>query len=149
MTEAGTTGQMLLGTFRGVQLSVEGLLVPPLLRAALEQGFVMTRGLDRCVAVFPLSVWQALLERIEHSTAFLRGAARLFHRYMYAGASVDKLGSEGFVSVPAHLRIYAELGDEVVLVGVGSRLEIWNPDHWNEEESKMEKQAEQVSEALS
>jgi len=64
MAEARIIGQRLLGTYRGVQLSVEGLIVPSVLRLGLEQGFVMTRGLDRCVAVFPLSVWQALLERI-------------------------------------------------------------------------------------
>lgn len=149
MAEARIIGQMLLGTFRGVQLSVDGLIVPPLFRTALEQGFVMTRGLDRCVAVFPLSVWQALLQRIEQSTSFLRGAARLFHRYMYGRASVYNLGAEGLMSVPEHLRIYAELRDDVVLVGVSSRLEIWNPDRWDEEESRLEQQAEQISEALS
>jgi MraZ protein len=149
MAEAGIMGQRLLGTFRGVQLSTEGLIVPPLFRTGLEQGFVMTRGLDRCVAVFPLPVWQALLDRIELSTLFLRGAARLFHRYIYGGASVHNLGSEDLMSVPEHLRIYAELGDEVVLVGVAGRLEIWNADRWDEEESRMEQRAEQISEALS
>ena len=149
MAEARIIGQRLLGTYRGVQLSVEGLIVPSVLRLGLEQGFVMTRGLDRCVAVFPLPVWQVLLDRIEQGTLFLRGAARLFHRYIYGGASVHNLGSEGLMSVPQHLRIYAELGDQVVLVGVAGHLEIWNPDRWNEEESRMEQQAEQISEALS
>ncbi len=51
--------------------------------------------------------------------------------------------------VPEHLRKYARLGDEVVIVGVGARLEIWNSERWNEEESSIEKQAEAVSEALS
>jgi MraZ protein len=140
---------MLIGTFRGVQLSVEGVLVPLPLRTGLEQGFVMTRGLDRCVAVFPLPVWEAVLERIEQGTSFLLGAARLFQRHIYGGASVDDLGSDGRMKVPEHLRIYAGLGDEVVVVGVATRLEIWNPERWSEEEANIKEQAEEVSEALS
>lgn len=140
---------MLLGTFRGVRLSADGFLVPLPLRPGLEQGFVMTRGLDGCVAVFPLPLWETLLQRIEQGTTFLRGAARLFQRHIYGGAAVATLDSENRVNVPEHLRIYADLGDEVVIVGVATRLEIWNPDRWNEEECTMRERAEEVSEALS
>ncbi len=140
---------MLLGSFTGVELSEEGVIVPPPLRAGLEQGFVVTRGLDGCVAVFPLSEWDTVLQRMERGTSFLLGAARVFQRHLYGGASAGSLSSEGRMMVPGHLRRYARLGDEVVIVGVGARLEIWNSERWNEEESSIEKQAEAVSEALS
>jgi len=140
---------MLLGTFRGVELSAEGLMVPVPLRPGLEKGFVVTRGLDGCIAVFPLPMWETLLQRMEQGTSFLRGAARLFQRHIYGGATVGTLSSEGSMSVANHLRTYAELGEEVVVVGVATRLEIWNPERWNDEESSIKKQAEEVSETLS
>jgi len=141
--------RMLLGTFRGVKLSVEGVTVPVPLRAGLEQGFVVTRGLDGCVAVFPLPVWETLLQRIEHGASFLRGAARLFQRHIYGGARVGTLDSGGRMGVAEDLRTYAQLGDEVVLVGVATRLEIWNPDGWSQQESTFNERAGEVSEALS
>lgn len=140
---------MLIGTFVGVRLSSEGLVLPPGLREALEQGFVMTRGLDRCVAVFPDLSWEDLSQRIDHGTSFLRGAVRMFQRHVYGGASTGSLASDGLMDVPDHLRRYAELGDEVVLVGTATRLEIWNPQLWAEEESGIEERAAEISETLS
>ncbi len=148
MLETGIK-RLLLGTFRDVPLSVDGFMVPLPLRPGLEQGFVMTRGLDGCLAVFPLPVWETLLQRIEGGMSFLRGAARVFQRQIYGGAAVGTLSSEGLMSVPEYLRMYAALGDEVVLVGVATRLEIWNTECWNEEEIAIKERAEEVSEALS
>ena len=148
MVRQGLDG-ILLGTFEGVPLSAEGVVVPLPLRSGLEQGFVVTRGLDGCVAVFPLAAWETLLQRIERGTSFLRGAARLFQRHIYGGATVGTLDSGGLMRVPEHLRIYAKLGDRVVLVGVATRLEIWNPEGWREQESNIDEQAGEVSEALS
>ena len=139
--------RILLGTVEGVRLSPEGLVVPAGLRAGLEKELVMTKGLDGCVAVFPLSVWEGLMERMER-ISFLKGAARVFQRHTYGGASLDSLSPEGRMKVPDHLRRYAQLGDEVVLVGLATRLEVWNPDRWREEEAALKERAEQVSETL-
>lgn len=140
---------MLIGTFVGVQLSSEGLVLPPGLREVLEQGFVMTKGVDRCVAVFPDPSWGSLSRRMDHGTSFLRENVRLFQRHVYGGASTGRLGPDGLMDVPDHLRRYGELGDEVVLVGTGTRLEIWNPQLWAEQESDIEERAAEISETLS
>jgi MraZ protein len=140
---------MLLGTYRGLPLTREGVLLPEHLRAGFDQGYVITRGLDGCVAVFPLSVWQVLLERIERGTSFLKSAARLFQRHFLGGASVEALGPEGMMGVPDYLRQHAGLEDEVVLVGVGSRLEIWSAKRWTHEEFRMNERSLCCSEELS
>ncbi|NIN68181.1 MAG: hypothetical protein GTO63_26425 [Anaerolineae bacterium] len=142
-------GDLLLGTYEGIRLSGEGLVVPAEIRKALQPGFVMTRGLDHCVAIFPRDRWKELSDRIDHGTTFLREAARMFQRHVYGGASIGSLESDGLIEVPDHLRRYAELGDEVVLVGVATRLEIWNPQRWARQESGIEERAERFSEALS
>jgi len=140
---------MLLGTFKDVRLYANSLSVPTELCSELEQGFVMTRGLDGCVAVFPRPKWEELVQRIEEGTSFLRRPARLFQRHTYGGATVGNLDAEGQMSVPKELQMYAKLQDEVVIVGIATRLEIWNPRHWKEQESIIEEQAEEASEVLS
>lgn len=140
---------MLLGTFKDVRLYASSLSVPTKLRCELEQGFVMTRGLDGCVAVFPRPKWEELVQRIEEGTSFLRRPARLFQRHTYGGATVGNLDSEGRMTVPKELQMYAQLQDEVVIVGIATRLEIWNPKRWKEQQSIIEEQAEEASEVLS
>jgi len=140
---------MLFGTYKSVPLSEEGLVLPPALRDGLGQGYVITRGLDGCVSVFPLPAWEALLERVDRGTSFLKTAARIFQRHLFGGASVETLGPDGMVHVPDHLRRHAELDEEVVLVGVGNRVEVWNPQRWNHEEYRMIERATLSSEELS
>jgi MraZ protein len=140
---------MLFGTYRGVPLSDEGLVLPPALREGLGQGYVITRGLDGCVSVFPLPAWEALLERVDRGTSFLKTAARIFQRHLFGGASIETLGSGGMVRVPDHLRRHAELDEEVVLVGVGNRVEVWNPQRWSHEEYRMMERSTRSSEELS
>lgn len=140
---------MLLGTAKGVPLTGEGLVLPLQFREGLAQGYVTTRGLDRCVAVFPRETWEILRERIELGTTFLMSAARHFHRYFYGGASEEKLGLEGLLPIPEHLRSHAGLEEEAVLVGVGDRLEIWSPHRWAHEEFRMNESSLRNSEELS
>jgi MraZ protein len=140
---------MLFGTYRSVPLSEEGLVLPPALRDGLGQGYVITRGLDGCVSVFPLPAWDALLERVDRGTSFLKTAARIFQRHLFGGASIETLGSDGMVRVPDHLRRHAELDQEVVLVGVGNRVEVWNPQRWSHEEYRMMERSTRSSEELS
>jgi MraZ protein len=140
---------MLLGTYRSLPLTGEGVLLPHHLRRGFDQDYAITRGLDGCVVVFPLSVWEALLQRIEHGTSFLKSAARLFQRHFLGGASVEALGPDGMIRVPDYLRQHAELEDEVVLVGVGNRLEIWNTKRWTHEEFRMNERSLRSSEELS
>jgi MraZ protein len=141
---------MLLGTYKDLPLTPEGVLLPDHLRVEFDQGYVITRGLDGCVAVFPLPVWEVLVERIERGTSFLKSSARLFLRHFLGGASVEALGPEGLIRVPDYLRQHAALEAEVVLVGVGNRLEIWSAKRWTHEEFRMNERslccAEQLSE---
>lgn len=140
---------MLLGTYRGLPLTREGVLLPDHLREGFDQGYAITRGLDGCVAVFPLSVWEALLQRFGLGASFLKSAARLFQRHFLGGASIEVMRPDGMIRVPDHLRQHAGLEDEVVLVGVGDRLEIWNTERWTHEEFRMSERSLRCSEELS
>jgi MraZ protein len=140
---------MFLGTYRSVSLSKDGLVLPPALRDGLGQGYAITRGLDGCVSLFPLPTWEVLLEHVESGTSFLKAAARIFQRHLFGGASVQTLGPDGMVHVPDHLRRHAKLDQEVVLVGVGNRVEVWNPERWGHEEYRVCERSASSSDELS
>jgi len=141
--------QILLGTYKGVTLSENGLLVPDDLLQGLDHGYVVTRGVDGCVTVFPLAVWEALVERVETRLSFLKSAARIFQRQLYGGASQGVLEEGALLRIPQHLRGYADLDEEVVLVGAGSRLEIWNGQRWSYQEFSMDERSPQSLAELS
>jgi MraZ protein len=124
-------------------------MLPAGLQEGLEQGYVITRGLDGCLAVFPTGEWESVVHRLQTSVSFLRAAARLFQRHFYGGAVVGSLEADGLMRIPEHLRRYAQLDDEAVLVGVGSRVEIWSPQRWTYEEFTIHERALQSSAELS
>ncbi|HEM61090.1 MAG TPA: cell division/cell wall cluster transcriptional repressor MraZ [Chloroflexi bacterium] len=141
--------EMLLGTFKSVTLTENGLILPDDLRPDLEQGYVITRGVDGCVTVFPLTVWEGLVERVEGRLSFLTSAARLFQRLLYGGASRGRPEAGGLLPIPEYLRRYADLDGEVVLLGAGSRLEIWSPQRWSYEEFSIDERLSASLEKLS
>lgn len=109
-------------------------IVPAKFREELGTSVVVTRGLDGCLFAYSKEAWLALEEKLS-SLPFADKKVRDFNRFFLAGASdleTDKLGR---VLMPSVLRRFASLDKEVVWVGVGNRIEIWDIDHWNEQMS--------------
>jgi len=123
------------------------LAIPARYRPALSDGLVITRGFDRCLFVYALEEWRAIAERLA-KLPMMQADARRLHRLLFAGAvdtSLDKLGR---VVIPQFLRTYAELSDDVVVVGVMNRLEIWSKANWEAERREAEAQSAQLAEHL-
>lgn len=107
------------------------VIIPPAFRDFVDDGMIVTRGLDRCLFVFPLGSW----ERIEaHLTdlPLTDADARRFVRFFYSGAAKARLDSTGRITLPPPLRKYAQIAGNVVVVGAPNRLEIWNDELWTE-----------------
>jgi MraZ protein len=107
------------------------VIIPPAFRDFVDGGMVVTRGLDSCLFVFPMTAW----ERIEqHLTALplTDPESRKFVRFFYSGASKAKLDSAGRITLPPLLRSFAQAEGNVVVVGAPNRLEIWNEERWLE-----------------
>ncbi len=105
------------------------VIVPPAFRDFVDGGMVVTRGLDNCLFVFPMTSW----ERIEqHLTALplTDPDSRNFVRFFYSGAAKAKLDSAGRITLPPPLRSFAKAEGNVVVVGAPNRLEIWNEELW-------------------
>ena len=101
------------------------LIVPSKFREQLGEEFVVTKGLDGCLFVYENSEWKSFEEKL-HALPLTNANARKFTRFFLAGASACELDRQGRILIPAVLREFAKLEKDVVLVGVGSRIEIWN-----------------------
>lgn len=109
------------------------LIIPAKFRQALKthdvQSLFLTRGLDGCLFLFTDAEWRLLEGRFKQ-ISFTKGEGRKFNRLFFSGASevaVDRLGR---LLIPRALKEFAQVKDDVVIVGVASRIEIWAKELW-------------------
>ena len=115
------------------------VIVPPSFREFVEDGMVITRGMEGCLYVFPLTSWQRIETRLTE-LPLTDPEARNFVRFFYSGASKAKTDSAGRVTLPATLRMFAQVDGNVVVAGAPNRLEIWNETRWLENLSQVQTQ---------
>lgn len=126
----GPTG-VFLGTFTP-RLDDKGrLILPAKFRGRLASGLVATRGLDRCIFLFPLDEFASIHDRLRKAPLENKNA-RDYLRNFLGYASDDIPDKQGRILLSQPLRTYAGIDREVAVVGLGSRVEIWDIDAWNE-----------------
>ncbi len=123
------------------------LAVPMKFRDALAHGAVVTRGLDSSLFLLPMEEWGKLATQIAH-LPLGQANARAFARLMLAGAMDVVLDKQGRCIVPEYLRDYAGLKRDVVIVGVNTRLEIWDAQTWQTYVASSESNAGSIAEQL-
>ncbi len=131
---------MFLGEFRH-SLDAKGrIILPARFRGDLEAGLTIARGFDGCLWVLPRDAWQSYAQRVIQRTSFADPRARSLARYLFSGATEDRPDRQGRVSVPENLRRHAslELNGDVVVIGVGDRIEIWDPERWEAQHAQAE-----------
>ena len=120
---------MLLGTYEPKLDDKGRIILPAKFRDEFAGGLVLTRGQERCVYVFPRPTFDALLDTVQ-SAPLTSKAARDYVRLLLSGGSDEIPDKQGRVMIPTPLREYAGLEREVVVVGNGTTLEIWNSESW-------------------
>ena len=123
------------------------LAVPSKFRSELKNKFVITRGLDKCLFVYTLKVWQELAEKLGMLPVG-EASTRSFIRLMLAGAVDVDLDKQGRILIPDYLKEYAGLDRNVVIAGIYNRLEIWDEAKWQEYKSLAEKNSDEIAEQL-
>ncbi len=112
------------------QLDEKGRLIIPIrYRPTLRQGAILTRGLDRNLVIYPHEAWQILSERV-NTIPITQPTARALRRLLFSGAVELSLDRQGRILIPAYLRDYASLDQEVLIAGMETFLELWEPGHW-------------------
>ncbi len=92
-----------------------------------QETFIISRGLDSCIYVYPLVVWQEIEENIRKLSSISK-TNRLFIRDIVRYASPTKYDKQGRISLTQSLINYSMLKKEILIIGVVNKIEIWNPD---------------------
>lgn len=105
------------------------LTFPAKFRENLGEKFVITKGLDGCLFVFDEEGWTKLTEKLAALPLTDKGA-RQFTRFFLAGAVDSEVDKQGRILLPANLRSFAGIEKDVVLIGTGTRAEIWSKERY-------------------
>ena len=107
------------------------LIIPSKFREELGDEFVLTKGLDGCLSIYPMEQWKIFEKKLE-ALPLTNKNARQFSRFFVAGATPCELDRQGRILVPQTLREFAGLEKDVVLTGNLNRIEVWSKEKWNE-----------------
>ena len=107
------------------------LIIPSKFREQLGDEFVLTKGLEGCLSIYPMNEWEKFEEQLR-SLPLTNKNARTFSRFFVAGATSCELDKQGRILVPGTLREFAGLEKDVVLTGNINRIEIWSKQKWSE-----------------
>jgi len=140
-------GIMFVGEFLHSIDNKGRLAVPIKFRAALAEGAVVTKGLDKCLFLYTSQEWSKWAERI-NSLSLFQSNARAFSRLVLGGAMEVLPDKQGRINLPKYLISYAGIKNSVVVVGLSNRLEIWDSKAWQEYKKKTEKDPEATAEQL-
>lgn len=138
---------MFIGEYQHSIDPKKRLAVPSKFRGELKNKVVVTRGLDKCLFIYPMKVWEELANKLGTLPVGESGT-RSFIRLMLAGAVDVEVDKQGRVLIPDYLKEYAELGKNVIIAGLYNRLEIWDEKKWEAYKKGAEKNTDEIAEQL-
>ena len=103
--------------------------MPAKLRLDMGERFIVTKGLDGCLFAFSQKEWENFETKLK-TLPLSDKNARNFVRFFLSGATECEIDKQGRFLIPNNLRAAAGLEKEVIIIGVGTRLEIWNKATW-------------------
>ncbi|HJJ10878.1 MAG TPA: division/cell wall cluster transcriptional repressor MraZ [Clostridiaceae bacterium] len=138
---------MLIGEYEH-SLDAKGrLIMPAKLRTDMGEKFIITKGLDGCLFVFSQIEWSNFESKLKELPLTNKNA-RDFVRFFLSGATECEIDKQGRFLLVNTLREYAEITKEVIIIGVGTRLEIWNKDKWKKYNSNENISADTIAENM-
>ncbi len=138
---------MFLGTHTPKLDDKGRFFLPAKFREELKDGLVITRQQDRCLAIYPRAAYEAEATKlIAGSTSLAK--VRNFQRMFASGASDETPDSQGRLSIPPHLREYAQLERDIVVIGALNRVEVWSEALWEQYSAKQEAAFAEMNEEM-
>jgi MraZ protein len=138
---------MLLGEYE-LRIDHKGrVAIPVRFREAFRGGLVLSRGFDKCLIAYTTLEWAKVAEKLV-ALPLTQLNPRRISRFTFSGAFDLELDRQGRVIIPLTLRQYAEINDEVIVVGAYSHLQIWSKELWTAEKKFMSEHAAEIAEAV-
>ena len=123
------------------------VIMPVKLREDIGEKFIVTKGLDGCLFAYSLAEWTNFEEKLK-TLPLTNKNARDFVRFFLSGAVECEIDKQGRFLIPGNLRTYATLEKEIIIIGVGTRIEIWNREEWKKYSSDENISADEIAENM-
>ena len=138
---------MLIGEYEH-SLDVKGrLILPAKIREDMGDKFIVTKGLDGCLFGFSQNEWTNFEEKLK-TLPLTNKKARDFVRCFLSGATECEIDKQGRFLITSNLREYATLEKDAIIIGVGTRIEIWNREKWKSYNSDENISADEIAENM-
>ena len=138
---------MLIGEYEH-SLDTKGrLIMPGKIREDIGEKFIITKGLDGCLFGFSQNEWTNFEEKLK-TLPLTNKNARDFVRFFLSGAIECEIDKQGRFLIAGNLREYATMEKEVIIIGVGTRIEIWNKEKWKSYNSDENISADEIAENM-
>ena len=121
---------MFMGEYHHSIDSKGRLIIPSKLRDDLGENFIVTRGLDGCLFIYPKNEWDHIISKYKELPDTKN--RRHFMRIFLSGATVCEYDKQGRINIPMPLIQYANLTKDCIIIGVDERLEIWSKETWEQ-----------------
>ena len=138
---------MLIGEFEHSIDTKGRLVLPAKIKDDLGKEFIVTKGLDGCLFGYSLAEWSKFEEKLK-ALPLTNKITRDFVRFFLSGAVEEETDKQGRFLLPANLREYASLTKDAVIIGVGTRIEIWDKKKWNEYNSEENLSVDSIAEKM-
>mgnify|MGYP001569478286 FL=1 len=126
---------MFYGEYQHSLDNKDRVIIPAKFREIFKENYVekffITRGLDQCLFVFTEESWK-VQEKKFRDLSFTKGEARKFNRLFFSGAGEVICDKQGRILIPSYLKSYADIKEDVVIIGVSDSIEIWSKSKWDE-----------------
>lgn len=121
---------MFLGEYEHSIDAKGRMAVPAKFRAQIDRGAVVSKSMGTCLSVYPMQRWEE--KSAEQAQGKSDEELRDLQRRIFPFAGEVELDTQGRMVIPARLRAYAKLGNEVTVVGIQDHFEIWDRALWQE-----------------
>ncbi|KAB3533202.1 division/cell wall cluster transcriptional repressor MraZ [Alkaliphilus serpentinus] len=122
---------MFIGEYNHT-IDIKGRIsIPSKFRDELGERFIVTKGMDNCLFIYPMEEWKVLENKLKQ-LPLTNKDARAFVRFFFAGATECELDNQGRIRIPNNLREHASLDKDTVLIGVATRIELWSQEQWQQ-----------------
>lgn len=137
---------MFMGEYHH-SIDIKGrLIIPSKLRDELGENFIVTRGLDGCLFLYPKEHWNTIIDKYKElpDTKYKRQFLRIF----LSGATTCEYDKQGRINIPKPLIDYACLEKDCIIIGSLEKLEIWSKERWEEFISVNEENMSEIADSL-
>lgn len=139
---------MFIGEYEHTVDAKGRVIMPVKLREEMGERFIVTKGQEGCLFAYSQNEWKNFEEKLKSLPSYTNKNVRDFIRYFLSGAVECELDKQGRFLIPSNLRNHAMLDKDVVIIGVGTKIEIWDKQEWKRYSNDDSISADEIAENL-